>query len=342
MPKVSSQSSKALQSGFGMQEGVAKVIDAKYGVHEFRNKEGDVVLAFFGMQFDYVKCDETGAVEDEEKVMQQHFIISFPKKTEGEDYPYDLASLRFHPGKAKSADDQEPEDLGTEVGTTGNTMYCETTAAPFADSDYMEFMTSLEKKGWKPEINDQSFAPNYVGLIFKFHTEAKKLRADAKAGAKPQTRWVVDDILVRPYEQKGKKSQTSVPSKSSTAGSAATTAADKAPSSNGDNSDVVGAAFVAALNKVLSEPSSGAKAVSKLLNEDKAAKLPDFMRAVVGEAALVKLDGKKIPPGIQKEIAGHIKDYDEKTEEGFIETHGAGLVTVDREAKEVSKAVAFD
>ncbi len=329
MPKVSSQSSKAIKSAFGMESGIAKIVDAKFVIDQFRTKDGTVALTYMGMKMDYVKSDETGEVEDPENVMEQVFIIQIPKDG-------DVGNLKFVPGNIKSGTDNDPEELEREVGVAGNT-YCGD-SMPFADADWIEFCHSLEVKGFKPEINDQSFAPNYIGLVFKFHAENKALRPGqvVKEGKKPQTKWVVDQIFVRPYESAGKtKGATKNAPKSSTASTSKSTETSSAGSTNG--SDATGEMFQAALAKLINNPVTATKGVSKSL-ENGGAKLADFYRGVANELAMTKLEnGKGIPPSEQRLVLANLKNYSEE-DGGWIELNSGGLVFVDREEGVVTKA----
>ena len=327
MPKGSSQSSKALKAGFGITEGTIKVVSACFLLHEFTNKDGDVALTFFGHRWDVVRCDEAGEAESDETT-PQYFIVQIAGKDK-ETGEVDLNKLKFHPGKAKNADDPDPEDLGLEMGTEGNSMYCETATAPFQDADWIEFCKSLETKGWKPEINDQSFAPNYVGTVLKVHTETKPLRLGAKTDAKPQTKWVVDEIYVRPYESKkgGAKGKpaTGAASKSTPQSKTSETANSAEPN------EAAGEAYRAALDKLLESPAAATKTQSKGLANG-GIKLTDFYRAVANEASLAKINGKPIPGVLQHKIIAGMKQYDEN-EGGFIEQNSEGKVTVDREVE---------
>lgn len=351
MPRASSQSSKAMKSGFGMQEGIAKVVAARFAVVQHSKKDGTLVTPFFGVLLDYVKCDETGEAENPDDIMTKDLPIQWVAKNKdwsekdaNADSDYDVPQflfdkLKFHPGKAKGPEDTDPEDLGVEVGTEGNMMWSESdNITPFQDCDWIEFCKSLESKGFKPEINDQSFAPNYVGMVFKFHTENKPLRKDAKTDEKPQTKWVVDQIYVRPYEKKGTSAAKSTAKPATTAAGkkAASAPAPAAVESNGTG-DAANGAFTAALEKLLSSPGPATKAVSKRLKEEsEGVKLTEFMRAIANELMLSKVDGKTISGSVQKEVINSMKVGATEDEPGWIEQAGAGTVVVDREAETVS------
>lgn len=349
MPRASSQSSKAMKSGFGLQEGIVKVTEARFKIEQHSKKDGTLVTPFFGMLFDYVKCDESGEAENSDDIMTKDLPIQWvakdkENKTDDGEPIYLFEKLKFRPGNAKNATDTDPEDLGCEVGTEGNTMYAESDGlAPFQDADWIEFCKSLEQKGFKPEINDQSYAPNYVGLVFKFHTENKPLRKDAKADDKPQTKWVVDQIYVRPYEAKGGKAKPAASSAAKPNGKAATTAKTQpAPAAESDAeptdtpvvSDEATTAFTTALEKLVNNPAPATKAVSNGLKVG--ASLPNFQRAIANEMMLTKVNGKPIAGAVQKEVISAMRLAGTDDEPGWIETAGAGVISVDREKGEVT------
>lgn len=116
----------------------------------------------------------------------------------------------FHPGKGSNADDDDPEDLGTDINTTGNTLYIppEAKVEMNAKSGYTVFMKSLQHKGFPKEKIAESWAPNFKGLKFELVTVGpEKLEAYGSAkGEKSQfTYKVVENIIAMPKGVKGGK-----------------------------------------------------------------------------------------------------------------------------------------
>lgn len=228
--KASLQSSKAIQSGFGIQAGCVKVLDARTKIVQRIKKDGTLVTPMLLIQFDVTKCGPDQKPINEEDISQKDFIFCWGSKERDEQGNYKFA---FHPGNAKAADDTDPDDLGGEIDTEGNTIVSAGNATnPFADSDAALFMKALEMKGWKPEVNDQCFMGNYIGLVMDVNTVTKaqfckqvQVKYQTREGASEasDTVWEVTKIWSFPYEQpKGgqKANGKSKDSKSATANAA--------------------------------------------------------------------------------------------------------------------------
>lgn len=118
----------------------------------------------------------------------------------------DLSKLR--PGKAKSREDNDPEDLGDEVGTEGNCIYCDGASKINANSIWSVFVKSIEDLGFKPGLLGDGWVEDFVGL--SAHAITKKSEKRQIRGRDVETNYfVVDKIIERPYE-KGEKAATTV------------------------------------------------------------------------------------------------------------------------------------
>lgn len=211
MPKATLDPSKAVQGGFGIQEGNVEVTDARFKIIQRTMgaaKGGGKVTPMFTLQLDVTKLDDKWERIDDSAIEQKEMIVCWGSKEADES---GLHSFKFRPGLGKSAADADPNDQGAEIDTEGNTIYAENEGdAPFADSECSIFMKSLEKKGWKSEINAQSWAPNYIGTKMAVKTvdldeycKQLGIRHSSREGAKP-TCWEVTNLHTRPYEGKGK------------------------------------------------------------------------------------------------------------------------------------------
>lgn len=227
------QGSKALKSGFGIQEGNVRVTDARFKIVQHSKKDGTLVTPYLALQLDVAKLDDQ--LQPTDITETKDFIVAWGSKEAGDD---GMHKFRFRPAKVEKADDDDIEDLGCEIDTEGNTFCSDEGGAPFEDSEAALFMKSLEAKGWKPEINDQAFSNNYINAAFKVKTADKAdlcnrlgVKYKAPSGdAKQQAPvvWEVTQIHERPYEKK-KAGKTTAAAKS-----VASTSAPKAEA-NGDS-----------------------------------------------------------------------------------------------------------
>ena len=217
-------SSKALTMGFGIQEGRLRVEDARFKViqrQQSEKKGGKLVTPMLVLQLDCKKLNENNVAESD-VIETTELLVAFASKEEDEQGRHMFVlwpgNIKGDPASAdselQSLDQGMADDLRAycAIDTEGNTFVSIKGAMPFADSEAMLFMKSLEKKGWKPENNNQCFAGNYKGAILEVRTV---LKADAckELGVKftpakdadptrPQTVWQVTNILNRPYEGK--------------------------------------------------------------------------------------------------------------------------------------------
>lgn len=77
----------------------------------------------------------------------------------------------FHPGRGSDPDDADPEDLGDELNTEGNTLFISGGDVTMnAKSGYTVFMKSLQHKGFAKEKIAQCWAPHFKGLKFELAT----------------------------------------------------------------------------------------------------------------------------------------------------------------------------
>lgn len=120
----------------------------------------------------------------------------------------------FHPGKGTGPDDTDPDDLGDELNTEGNTLFISGgEVAMNAKSGYTVFMKSLQHKGFPKEKIAECWAPSFKGLKFELATVTPdKLEAygqkkgDANQDGQAITYKVVQSIISLPGGKKAKKS----------------------------------------------------------------------------------------------------------------------------------------
>jgi hypothetical protein len=138
--------------------------------------------------------DQVPLVDEHDEPITEEIKFSFGTK-----------ALPFvHPAKADSVDDDDPQDMGTEVGVEGNTLY--TTAAdwtPHELSGVMQLTTSLKQQGVDKTYLNRCWAPDWVGCVFfmKTHVSDNKM-ADDKGVERNVNYKVVSKIVVGPGQAK--------------------------------------------------------------------------------------------------------------------------------------------
>lgn len=119
----------------------------------------------------------------------------------------------FHPGKGSGPDDADPDDLGEELNTEGNTLYIAGgEVAMNAKSGYTVFMKSLQHRGFDAAKIAQCWSPNFKGLKFELATVTPdklegygQKKGDANADGMAITYKVVQDLVKS--KGKGKKAE---------------------------------------------------------------------------------------------------------------------------------------
>lgn len=118
----------------------------------------------------------------------------------------------FHPGKGSAADDMDPEDLGDEINTEGNTLYISGGSVEMnARSSYTVFMKSLQHRGFPKEKIAECWAPHFKGLKFelasvtpdKLEAYGQKKGDGKMADGTEFTYKVVQSIIAQPDDKKG-------------------------------------------------------------------------------------------------------------------------------------------
>jgi hypothetical protein len=234
MPKVSMSAKDAVDVSFGIQEGTVEITKCVTKVHQFPpNKQtGDQGDPFPCVQLTVVRCDSDGKRISEDEITEELGVGKLEK---------------FHPGKADSADDESPEDLGTEVETEGNCIYAVGEGDHFAKTcKWIRFAESLEAKGFKSEVLGRGFMPDMVGMVLKVKTDTLP-RTPGYTGKKDPTALVAEKILVFPYDKKKGKG---APAKGSSSGSGSSTSkteskSESKPESKGDDAESVALKYLA-------------------------------------------------------------------------------------------------
>jgi hypothetical protein len=299
MPRPSMSSEKAASGGgFGVQEGKVECVDARFKIVQYQKGDGTKVTPFCALQLDVYQLDDEWdrmPGSEETGVVQKDLIVCWQDKKGG--------GFKFRPGTSERAG-EESEDAGDEVDTEGPTLYCDDTSMPFADSDALIFMKSLESKGWSAAVNDLCWAPSYVGAKFQITSKApadvcKRLGIKHQARDKEQPVWEVVDVHTKPYEKGGKAKGTAA---SGTQAAGKPNGKVKTEATDADEQDApeLNETAVAVL-AAYAEANPGKTLTAKQLQTGLG---PFMMQKYKGE------DGKKLQMGEQTKVIGSVRNVD--------------------------------
>lgn len=221
MSRASLARRDASEGQLGIQEGFVKIVNAVTRVHQYppSKKTGEESTPFPCVQLHFARLDPKSLEPIEEDPIPVEFGVGKLEK--------------FRPGNAANRDDEEPEDLGEEVGTEGNCLYTDG-GRIWAYSKWMYLSESMEQCGFNPDIMGAGYMPDLIGTVghVKTITIPKQPGITYKKEAEP-TALVFDKIVTFPYEKKGKGGSGSGKGTAATAGKPATPAAGKAAPSKG-------------------------------------------------------------------------------------------------------------
>jgi len=193
MPKAGFAIADGYDLQLGIQEGPVEVLGAVCRIHQYPpNRETGIQgNPFPCVQLEFAKLDPQGnRLPDEDPVKMEFGLGNIEK---------------FHPGQCKGADDPDPEDLGTEIDTEGNTIYTDAADNKINNvTKWMMFAASLEHKGFDRHSLHAAYLPDLIGLKIQVKTEAVEKRAGMTYKREP-TSLVVEKIIALPAKQRGKK-----------------------------------------------------------------------------------------------------------------------------------------
>lgn len=282
MPKVSSAAKDAIEVSLGIQEGTIEVIGAIVKVHQYppskaTGQQGD---PFPCVQLKVARLDDKGARLDEDPITEEFGIGKLEK---------------FHPGKADSATDNDPEDVGNELDAEGNCIYAVDDSAKLNKRcKWVLFTASLEAKGFKSEVLANGFMPDLVGLKCHVHSEVQP-RFPGSTATKDPTALVVDKVLQFPYEKKGKAAPAAAPVKAAAKAAPAAAATAPAPAAPAASSNGSGDAESIALTTL-------ADVATEMAGKS------DVERKKLQTAFQTKLMRKGIPVKLHKPALDLVKD----------------------------------
>lgn len=242
MAKASFSAKDAVLVSLGIQAGNVEITGAVCKIHQYppnktTGKQGD---PFPCVQLEFQQYDSKWEKLDEEPVKQEFGIGK---------------SEKFHPGLAKSADDEDPEDLGDEVDVEGNCIAVVADGAHLNKKCKWIILTdSMEKLGFKPEILGNGFLPDLIGTRGHLKTIPQDKMPNSESDKEP-TALVFDSISQFPYEKKGAgKSAAAKPGAKAPAPAAGKTAAKSAPApAAASNTDDDEATAISTIQEIITE-----------------------------------------------------------------------------------------
>lgn len=256
----------APDTGGGFREGLLNIVEAEIAVVQRDARQGQEqeaphpALVLTGVQLD--PDTQEPMTDGDGKAVKQVLNLGLGGKS--------LAAL--HPGVAESPDSDDVEDQGTDVGTSGNTVFMVKEYQIHPKTGLMVFMDSLQKAGWKEEYLNRVWAPDFVGSTFFITTHLeptgeKEKGQDGKERDRTIPYKIVKKIIRAGYESAGKAGKAGKGVGKATTGAASKESQSAAAQSNGAG-ESADEAVVAALTPILmalSEELSGQSVSVKAL-----------------------------------------------------------------------------
>lgn len=237
MPKPNMHPDNYVESS-GALAGKFEIVSSLFKVHQANQREGQEARGATCAQVFKIHpiTDDGDKIED---AAELELVLALGGKSLGS----------FHPGTAENADDAEPEDLGDEVGTEGNSIYSANGALPNAAASYSIFNRSLAHKGFDKKKIADCYAPHYVGLKFELATvtpdklEAYGSKARPIDPKVPFSYKVVQSIIEHPKAAGSKKAGKAAPGTTKTAAKTEAPAETTGAGASGGDDDAADVAF---------------------------------------------------------------------------------------------------
>lgn len=186
----------ASKSAGPFKEGFVRVDSNSYRVHQNKAGEGQAEAIpatkwFWGIT--RLAEDGTSPLLDEhDEPITEELFFSFGGKC----LPF------VHPGRATSPEDEEPEDLGTELNTEGNTIFVAAPNwTPNERSAVIVLTRSMATAGINSMYYDRCWAPDWNGCVFYMTTQVGDKGADGRSFNYK----IVSKVLTGPGSKKNTK-----------------------------------------------------------------------------------------------------------------------------------------
>jgi hypothetical protein len=178
------------------REGNIEVVESKFVVAQDQNAKR---AAFVALEWTVKLLDADMHPMKNEEGEEQKEVIRFGLGGQ--------SLQQVHPGKADGPEDDQREDGGTELGVAGPTLF-------FINEEWQlnpksaiaHLIKSLNKVGFKPNIIERLWAPDYVGLVAYLGSEIdpKNTMRNEKTGKdEPLAYKVITKLVKAPYDSKG-------------------------------------------------------------------------------------------------------------------------------------------
>jgi hypothetical protein len=187
----------AMGQGF-FQEGNIEIVKSACAVHQFppNSKTGEQSDPFTAVRWSFKRLGEDWSPVDGGDEME---IINIR-----------LGNLdNIRPGNLDNPDDldSEPEDLGRETDTEGNSVYGEAGAKVFGSWGAME--ESLRKCNFKPAVIERVYMPDFEGMKCHLKTVLSGRKYAARDGTQKDELFLIcDKIQTYPYDKKASKGKS--------------------------------------------------------------------------------------------------------------------------------------
>jgi hypothetical protein len=199
MPKASYDMESMYQPGFGFVEtigsrrlGEVTGCVSRYVQWQANKKTGAQVNPLTSVVLSIAQIDAS-SVQIAQPVEQELVVEWGPK---------DGSLIRVRPGLADTRDGDAgdtSENGALVLGTEGNCLFVEEGTKVNMTNTFGVFVASCQQKGFKPQILNAGFLPDFVGLRAWFDLAPGRAYGDKKAEDVPT--FVVQEIVRFPYEQ---------------------------------------------------------------------------------------------------------------------------------------------
>jgi hypothetical protein len=162
-------------TGGSFKEGVVRIDSNSYKVHQGKGGDDGPAIPATKWSWMVTRLAENGEdalTNEHDEPITEELLFSFGGKC----LPF------VHPGKADTADDEEPEDLGTSVDVEGNTIYLNAPDwRPNEKSGLMVLTSSLAKQGVKSDYLNRCWAADWNGCVFDMRTQEGEKGKDGRS-----------------------------------------------------------------------------------------------------------------------------------------------------------------
>lgn len=274
MPRVSMKPEDMMGDFF--KEGNVEITSCKCVVFQYPpNKEtGEQGEPFTAVQFGFKQLREDFSVDDD---------------AEGQEIQIKVGTLdKIRPGSLDNPDDleAEPEDLGSDVGTEGNSIYGDEGAK--LGFGWPPFIKSLRDCNFRPNVIDRIYMPDYIGM--KAHLkkgETGRTYQNKQGKTVSDLQWMVTKIHTFPYDKAATKAAGKAAVKAAGNKAAGKSKAEESPAASES-----GSPLDLAIN-MLSNPSDRFK---KVVKGDTEIKIAVFRQQMNLELVSQKVDTAERAP----------------------------------------------